>query len=162
LRRAAAVSAPIDLPAAGHALDRGLNRHLYTRHFLGTLKPKSLAKLERFPGLYNAAKVRAARSFRDFDNTVTAPLHGFRDVDHYWSAASSGPWLERICVPTLLLNARNDPFLPEHALLAAARRAAPCVVLEFPRTGGHVGFVSGPFPGHHGWLANRLLDFLEQ
>ena len=162
LRRAAAVSAPIDLPAAGHALDRGLNRHLYTRHFLGTLKPKSLAKLERFPGLYNAAKVRAARSFRDFDNTVTAPLHGFRDVDHYWSAASSGPWLERICVPTLLLNARNDPFLPEHALLAAARRAAPCVVLEFPRTGGHVGFISGPFPGHHGWLANRLLDFLEQ
>ena len=162
LRRAAAVSAPIDLPAAGHALDRGLNRYLYTRHFLGTLKPKSLAKLKRFPGLYDAAKVRAARCFRDFDNTVTAPLHGFRDVDHYWSAASSGPWLEHICVPTLLLNARNDPFLPEHALLAAARRAAPCVVLEFPRTGGHVGFVSGPFPGDHGWLANRLLDFLEQ
>jgi predicted alpha/beta-fold hydrolase len=154
VRRAAAVSAPIDLPAAGHALDRGLNRLLYTRHFLGTLKPKSLAKLERFPGLYDAGKVRAARSFRDFDNTVTAPLHGFRDVDHYWGAASSGPWLEHIRVPTLLLNARNDPFLPEHALLAAARKAAPCVVLEFPRTGGHVGF-------HHGWLANRLLDFLE-
>jgi len=162
LRRAAAVSAPIDLPAAGHALDRGLNRVLYTRHFLGTLKPKSLAKLQRFPGLYDARKVRTARGFRDFDNTVTAPLHGFRDVDHYWSAASSGPWLEHIRVPTLLLNARNDPFLPEHALLAAARRAARCVVLEFPRTGGHVGFVSGPFPGHHGWLANRLLEFCER
>jgi predicted alpha/beta-fold hydrolase len=162
LRRAAAVSAPIDLPAAGHALDRGLNRLIYTRHFLGTLRPKSLAKLERFPGLYDAAKVRAARGFREFDNTVTAPLHGFRDVDHYWSAASSGPWLEHIRVPTLLLNARNDPFLPEQALLGAARKAAACVVLEFPRTGGHVGFVSGPFPGHHGWLANRLLDFLEQ
>ena len=155
LRRAAAVSAPIDLPAAGHALDRGLNRLLYTRHFLGTLKPKSLAKLERFPGLYDAAKVRAARRFREFDNTVTAPLHGFHDVDHYWSSASSGPWLEHIRVPTLLLNARNDPFLPEHALLAAAQRASRCVVLEFPRTGGHVGF-------HHGWLASRLLDFLEQ
>ena len=162
LRRAAAVSAPIDLLAAGHALDRGLNRLIYTRHFLGTLKPKSLAKLERFPGLYDAAKVRAARGFREFDNTVTAPLHGFRDVDHYWSAASSGPWLEHIRVPTLLLNARNDPFLPERALLNAARKAAACVVLEFPRTGGHVGFVSGPFPGHYGWLANRLLDFLEQ
>ena len=149
------MSAPIDLPAAGQALDRGLNRLIYTRHFLGTLKPKSLAKLERFPGLYDAAKVRAARCFRDFDNTVTAPLHGFRDVDHYWSAASSGPWLEHIRVPTLLLNARNDPFLPEQALLGAARKAAPCVVLEFPRTGGHVGF-------QHGWLANRVLDFLEQ
>jgi predicted alpha/beta-fold hydrolase len=106
--------------------------------------------------------VRSARRFRDFDNAVTAPLHGFRDTDHYWSAASSGPWLERIRVPTLVLNARNDPFLPEHALLGAARKASPSVVLEFPRTGGHAGFVSGPFPGHHGWLARRLLDFLEE
>jgi predicted alpha/beta-fold hydrolase len=93
---------------------------------------------------------------------VTAPLHGFRNADHYWSEAASGPWLEHIRVPTLLLNALNDPFLPEHALLAAARKAAPCVVLEFPRTGGHAGFVSGPFPGHHRWLAERLLEFLEQ
>jgi len=162
VRRAAAVSAPIDLAAAGHALDRGLNRLLYTRHFLSTLRPKSLAKLVRFPGLFDAARVRAARRFRDFDDTVTAPLHGFRDVDHYWSAASSGPWLERIRVPTLLVNARNDPFLPEHALLAAAQEVSPCVVLEFPRTGGHAGFVSGPFPGHQRWLANRLLHFLEQ
>jgi predicted alpha/beta-fold hydrolase len=161
LRRAAAVSAPIDLAAAGRALDRGLNRLIYTRHFLSTLKPKSLAKLELFPGLYDAATVRGARSFRQFDDAVTAPIHGFRDVDHYWSAASSGPWLERIRVPTLLVNARNDPFLPEHELLAAAQKAAPCVVLEFPRTGGHAGFLAGPFPGHHRWLATRLLQFLE-
>ena len=152
--RAAAVSAPIDLAAAGAALDRGLNRLLYTRMFLTTLKQKSLAKLERFPGLFDADVVRAARTFREFDNAVTAPLHGFRDVDHYWSAASSGPWLARIRVPTLLLNARNDPFLPEHALLAAARNAAASVLLEFPRDGGHVGF-------QHSWLAQRLLRFLD-
>jgi uncharacterized protein len=158
LRRAAAVSAPIDLAAAGRALDRGLNRLLYTRHFLSTLRPKSLAKLDRFPGLYDAAKLRAARRFRDFDDLVTAPLHGFRDVDHYWSAASSGPYLEHIRVPTLLLNARNDPFLPEHALLAAARKAAPCVLLEFPRSGGHAGFPAGGRP----WLPQRLMEFLEQ
>ncbi len=154
VRRAAAVSAPIDLAAAGRALDRGLNRLLYTRRFLATLRPKSLAKLERFPGLYDAAVVRAARSFRAFDDAVTAPLHGFRGVDHYWSAASSGPWLERIRVPTLLLNARNDPFLPEHALLAAARNAASCVLVEFPRNGGHAGF-------QHPWLAQRVLQFLD-
>jgi len=154
VRRAAAVSAPIDLAAAGAALDRGLNRLLYTRMFLTTLKQKSLAKLERFPGLFDADVVRAARTFREFDNAVTAPLHGFRDVDHYWSAASSGPWLAGIRVPTLLLNARNDPFLPEHALLAAARHAAACVLLEFPRDGGHVGF-------QHSWLAQRLLRFLD-
>ena len=162
VRRAAAVSAPIDLAAAGRALDRGLNRLIYTRHFLSTLKPKSLAKLELFPGLYDAATVRGASTFRQFDNAVTAPIHGFRDVDHYWSAASSGPWLERIRVPALLVNARNDPFLPEHELLAAAQNAAPCVVLEFPRTGGHAGFIAGAFPGHHRWLATRLLEFLEQ
>jgi len=162
VRRAAAVSAPIDLAAAGDALDRGLNRVLYTRHFLTTLKPKALAKLEVFPGLYDRGRLRAASSFREFDNLVTAPLHGFRDTDDYWSRASSGPHLAAIRVPTLLLNARNDPFLPEHALLAAARGAAPCVVLEFPPTGGHAGFLSGPFPGRHSWLPQRLFEFLTQ
>jgi len=162
VRRAAAVSAPIDLAASGRALDRGLNRLLYTRHFLATLKPKSLAKLARFPGLYDGATVRAARSFREFDDAVTAPLHGFRGVDHYWTSASSGPWLERVRVPTLLINARNDPFLPEHELLAAAQEAAPCVVLEFPRSGGHAGFVVGPFPGRHSWLPQRLFEFLSE
>lgn len=158
--RAAAVSAPIDLAAAGNALDRGLNRLVYTRHFLSTLKPKSLAKLEVFPGLYDGKKVRASRTFRDFDGLVTAPLHGFRDTDDYWDRSSSGQYLERIQVPTLLLNARNDPFLPEHALLAAAQKAASCVVLEFPRTGGHAGFLAGPFPGRHSWLPQRLFEFL--
>jgi predicted alpha/beta-fold hydrolase len=160
VRRAAAVSAPIDLPAAGAALDRGLNRLLYTRMFLSTLKPKTLAKLEVFPDLCDAAVVRAARTFREFDNLVTAPLHGFRDVDHYWTSAASGPYLAGIRVPTLLLNARNDPFLPEHALLAAARDAAADVLLEFPASGGHVGFMAGPFPGRHGWLPERLFQFL--
>jgi predicted alpha/beta-fold hydrolase len=160
VRRAAAVSAPIDVAAAGRALDAGVNRLLYTRMFLSTLKPKSLRKLEAFPGLFDAARVRAAATFREFDDMVTAPLHGFRDVDHYWTAASSGPWLGGIRVPTLLLNARNDPFLPEQALLAATRQASQSTVLEFPRTGGHVGFPTGRFPGRHDWLAKRLLHFL--
>ncbi len=160
VRRAAAVSAPIDLAAAGRALDRGLNRALYTRMFLSTLKPKSLRKLEAFPGLFDAKRLRLARTFREFDDTVTAPLHGFRDAEHYWSASSSGPGLKAIRVPTLLLNARDDPFLPEQALLAAARDASSSVLLEFPRNGGHVGFLAGPFPGSHDWLPRRLFQFL--
>jgi predicted alpha/beta-fold hydrolase len=154
VQRAVAVSAPLDLAAAGNALDRGFNRVVYTAHFLSTLRPKSLAKLERFPGLYEREKVRTARSFRQFDDVVTAPLHGFRDVDDYWTRASCGQWLEHIRVPTLVLNARNDPFLPEEKLVAAAQRASPCVLLEFPRTGGHVGF------GHRR-LAQRLFQFFE-
>jgi len=153
VRRAAAISAPLDLAAAGSALDRGLNRLLYTRMFLATLKPKSFAKLALFPELFDAARLRAARSFREFDDVFTAPLHGFRGVDHYWTSSSSGPWLDRIRVSTLVINARNDPFLPERALLAATRAAAGCVSLELPPAGGHVGFARG-------WLTRRLLEFL--
>jgi predicted alpha/beta-fold hydrolase len=162
VRRAAAVSAPLDLAAAGEALDRGVNRFVYTRHFLASLKPKSLAKLALFPDLYDGQKVRRARTFREFDGLVTAPLHGFRDTDHYWSAAACAPYLEHIRVPTLVLNARNDPFLPEQDLVRAARRAAACVVLEFPDSGGHAGFVAAPFPGRQDWLPRHLLDFLSQ
>jgi hypothetical protein len=160
VRRAVSVCAPIDLAAAGHSLDRGLNRALYARHFLVTLRGKALAKLTRFPGLYDARRVRGARTLHEFDDVVTAPLHGFRDADDYWRRASSSPWLARIRVPTLLIQSRNDPFLPEAALEAATRSVAPGVVLEFPSEGGHVGFVERPFPGRHTWLPRRILEFL--
>jgi len=157
VRRAVAVSAPLDLAAAGDALDRGLNRRVYTRAFLASMKRKSLAKLRRHPGLYDARRVAAARTLHEFDDLVTAPLHGFRDADEYWSRASSAPWLAAIRVPTLVLNALNDPFLPAGALAAATRSAARDVTLEFPAAGGHVAF-----PGRGGWLARRVLEFLEE
>ncbi|MDA8109838.1 MAG: alpha/beta fold hydrolase [Betaproteobacteria bacterium] len=160
VRRAVAVSAPMDLAAAGDTLDRGLNRRIYTRAFLATMKRKSLAKLERFPALFDARRTRAARTLRAFDDVVTAPLHGFRDTDDYWTRASSAPWLARIRVPTLVLNAQNDPFLPHEALERAVAEASSCVVLESPATGGHVGFLEGPFPGRLTWLPRRILEFL--
>ncbi len=156
VRRAVAISAPLDLAAAGRALDRGLSRRLYTRMFLKTLKRKSIAKLARHPGLFDAARLRRARTFWEFDDTVTAPLHGFRGADDYWERSSSGPWLARIRIPVLVLNARNDPFLPAAALEAIRSRDIPDhVTLEFPQTGGHAGF-----PGRGRWLARRALDFL--
>lgn len=154
---AAAVSAPLDLSVAGHALGRGFNL-VYTRHFLRTLKRKSLAKLNRFPGLYEARAVSRARTLRDFDDMVTAPLHGFRDAADYWERASSQPGLIRIAAPALIINARNDPFLPEHAL-PRAHEVSAHVELDFPRHGGHAGFVSGPFPGRLDWLPRRMLSF---
>jgi predicted alpha/beta-fold hydrolase len=156
---AAAICAPLDLMAAGAALERGFAR-IYSRHFLGTLKVTALAKLERFPGLYDGAAVRRAGTLRQFDNLVTAPLHGFRDTDDYWTRASAKPHLPGIRVPTLLVNARDDPFLPEGAL-PTEREVSSAVKLEFPSRGGHVGFVTRPFPGHIDWLPRRLLHFFE-
>jgi predicted alpha/beta-fold hydrolase len=156
---AAAISAPVDLMAAGDALGRGLNM-IYTRAFLRTLKRKSLAKLEHHPGIYDDDRVRRARTLREFDDVVTAPLHGFRDTDDYWTRASGKPWLARIAVRTLLLNARNDPFLPA-AVLPATDEVSPAVTLEYPRDGGHVGFVSGPPPGNLHWLPRRIIRFFD-
>ena len=155
--RAAAISAPVDLTAAGNALGRGFNL-VYTRAFLSTLKEKSLQKLQHHPGLYDAALVRNANTLRAFDNVVTAPLHGFLDTDDYWTRASSKPLLKHVTVPTLMINARNDPFLPPEAL-PQAHEVSDAVTLEFPEEGGHVGFVSAPFPGNLDWLPDRVLAF---
>jgi predicted alpha/beta-fold hydrolase len=154
---ACAVSAPLDLARGGAALSSGLNR-LYTRMFLRTLIPKSLAKLEHFPGLFDRDALLRARDLHAFDNVVTAPLHGYRDTDDYWHRASARHVLNDITVPTLVLNARNDPFLPGVHL---PQRAAAAVTLEYPATGGHVGFAVGRFPGRIDWLAQRLLHFFE-
>ncbi|HYH43862.1 MAG TPA: alpha/beta fold hydrolase, partial [Burkholderiales bacterium] len=157
LAGAAAVSAPVDLMAAGDALGKGFNL-VYTRAFLSTLRRKSIAKLALHPGLYDAGLVRGARTLRAFDNVVTAPLHGFRDTDDYWTRASSKPLLRFIEVRTLVINARNDPFLPRQ-WLPQPDEVSPAVELDFPEEGGHVGFVSGPFPGNLRWLPRRILNF---
>lgn len=158
---AVAVSAPLDMNAAGVALDRGFNRLVYTAHFLTTLKAKALYKAERFPGLLDAGAIRAAASFRAFDTLVTAKLHGFRDADDYWTHSSSKPLLKRVAVPSLVLNAMNDPFLPA-AALPRAQEVSDSVSLEQPAGGGHVAFPGGRFPGHADWLPQRILAFLEQ
>jgi predicted alpha/beta-fold hydrolase len=160
VERAAAVSAPVDMNAAGAALDSGFNRRVYTAHFLTTLKEKSLAKAKRFPGLLDVEAIRAATTFREFDTLVTAKLHGYRDAEDYWTRTSSKPLLKHVAVPTLVLNAKNDPFLPAHAL-PGAHEVSANVMLQQPDAGGHVGFPGGPFPGHAEWLPQRILSFLQ-
>jgi len=154
LHKAVAISAPLDLAAAGRALDAGLSREIYTRIFLRTLKKKTFEKMRRRQISVDSRRLRRARTFWEFDDAVTAPLHGFLGADDYWARSSSAPWLGRIRVPTLVLNARNDPFMPASAL-DAVRDVPPNVVLEFPRSGGHAGF-----PGRNRWLARRVLEFL--
>ena len=156
---AVTVSVPLDLVAAGEALDSGFNR-LYTQHFLGTLKKKALEKLNHFPGLFDAAAVARCATLYQFDNLVTAPLHGFSNTDEYWTLSSSKPWLQHIQVPTLVINARNDPFMPSSAL-PAPNDVSSAVALEFPEQGGHVGFLSSPFPGKLTWLPERIIRFFD-
>jgi predicted alpha/beta-fold hydrolase len=155
---AAAVSAPLDLAAGADAIETGFEL-FYTRLFLSTLKPKVLDKAKRHPGVFDVERVRRARTLREFDDAVTAPLHGFRDAADYYARASAKPVLGRIEVPTLVLNARNDPFLPGRHLPPPAD-VSPAVTLETPDTGGHVGFVQGSFPGHLRWLPQRIIEFL--
>jgi len=160
VRAAVAVSVPLDLTAAGVAIGQGFNR-IYTAHFLSTLKPKALAMSARFPGRLDPARIRAVRTMWQFDEAVTAPLHGFHGADDYWARASAKPWLVHIRVPTLVLNARNDPFVPA-ATLPAPHEVSSSVRLEQPDTGGHAGFVTGPVPGHADWLPRRIVAFLDE
>ena len=153
----AAICAPLDLAACGHHLARGFNR-VYTRHFLNTMRVISAARLQQFPGLFDEARMRAAINLYQFDDAVTAPVHGFAGADDYWARSSAKPWLKSIAIPSLAVNAKNDPFLPA-SYLPKASEASAFVRLEHPAAGGHVGFVSGTFPGNLDWLPQRLLHF---
>jgi predicted alpha/beta-fold hydrolase len=155
----AAVSAPLDLAAAGDTLANGFCK-VYTARFLRTMKKNSLAKLRRHPGIFREDVMMAARNLREFDNEVTAPLHGFRDTDDYWTRASAKPGLVNVRLPALVLNARNDPFLPADAL-PRRDQVSDMVTLDFPEYGGHVGFVEGGFPGSGGWMPRRVFHFFE-
>lgn len=155
---ACAVSAPLDLAQGGASLSSGINM-LYTRMFLKTLKPKCLRKLEQFPGLFDSNRLLEAKNLYEFDNVVTAPLHGYLDTDDYWDRASAKHVLNDITIPTLVLNAKNDPFLPGRYL---PLKAAKCVQLDYPDRGGHVGFVSGKIPGQLDWLPQKILHFFDK
>lgn len=143
----ASVSSPIDLAAGSRAIGRGFNRLVYTTMFLRSMKPKALAKLKQHPGLFDAARLMAARDLYEFDDIFTAPLHGFRNADDYYARASAKPHLHRIRIPALVLNARNDPFVPASSLPVPAE-VGSCVTLWQPREGGHAGFPDGSLPGH--------------
>ena len=157
----AAVCSPLDLTASGHAIGRGFNRQVYTRMFLQTMKPKALAKLAQHPGLFARDALLAASDLYQFDNLFTAPLHGFKNVDDYWARASAKPHLHQIRIPALVLNARNDPFVPAASLPQQAAVGAH-VTLWRPAHGGHVGFPGGRFPGHLQHLPDGVMGWLLQ
>jgi predicted alpha/beta-fold hydrolase len=145
---AAAVSVPYDLARGSRHLEHGFAR-VYSKAFLLTLKEKAAAKVAQFPDLpVDAPTAAQATTLWEFDDAMTAPMHGFQGAADYYARSSSLGWLPSIRRPTLLLNAVDDPFLPP-AVLDDARRAAlhnNALVVEFPAHGGHVGFVGGESP----------------
>ncbi|GGX29920.1 alpha/beta hydrolase [Pigmentiphaga litoralis] len=159
LTAAAGISAPVDLMAGGTTLGTGfVNRQVYTQMFLRTLKTKTLQKSQMFPGTIDILRVANARDLYEFDDAYTAPVHGFAGAADYWTRASSKPVLVDIAVPTLVLNARNDPFLPGR-YLPGTHEASNQVLLHQPAQGGHVGFSSGRFPGNLNWLPQRIATY---
>ena len=162
VRAAATISVPYDLERGSRHISRGFSR-LYERHFLRTLRRKAAAKLARYPGLFDREALRRARTLYDFDDVVTAPVHGFRDAHDYYSRSSSLGFLKRIRRPTFLLSAVDDPFLPAE-VLAQVREVARenlYLELEFLGRGGHVGFVGG-LPWRPIYYAERRIgDFFD-
>jgi predicted alpha/beta-fold hydrolase len=156
---AVAISVPFDLAACAAALDRGVNRFLYTVHFLRTMKAKIRTKAALYGERVDVAAAMRAGTFRLYDRLVTAPVFGFADEEDYWRQASSGPFLAKIRRPTLLISAVNDPFVPPHTLPHAEVERSPWLEAAFPAEGGHAGFVERGGPGPS-WAERRAADFL--
>ncbi len=161
LYAAAAVSVPFVLRDSAQQLNLGFSR-LYRRYLLTSLKRSLRHKFHGMTPPFRAADTAAARTFQEFDDAVTAPLHGFRDAEHYYSSSSSRPYLRHIAIPTLVVHAADDPFL-SCAAIPAARELSAQVILEVFVRGGHVGFITGSWPWRpHFWLEDRIPDFLAQ
>ena len=155
LTAAVAIGAPVDLVAGSEIMTRGANK-LYDEMFLSTLKQKLLDKAKRFPDRIDAKKVNFF--FNDSASTAiyTAPIHHFESAMQYWTLCSAKRYLKNVAQPLLLLNAKNDPFLPRWAL-PTEKDVSSFVYLEQPEEGGHIGFPRGNPPGDLGYLPERVM-----
>lgn len=158
LKGVCAVSPPLDLAACARDINRPENR-VYEQRFLRSLKATLRRKERYFPGLVDFERLERVRNLWEFDEVVTAPHFGFRDALDYYMRASSGPYLARIRVPTLVLHAHDDPFIPSASFEPFLRAANPRVLLHQTRHGGHVGFYSTRRDEDHYWAENRAIEF---
>lgn len=160
VKGAVAISVPFDLAAGSRIIEEGLWGRLYTHYFLRMLKERVRARRRVLEKHVDVRAALEAPTLWAFDDAVTAPLHGFRDARDYYRKSSSLGFLERIRVPTLLLQARDDPFQPAERLPEGEVRENPSLVAAFPERGGHVGFVSGPPWAPRFWAERESVRFL--
>jgi predicted alpha/beta-fold hydrolase len=157
IRAAATLSVPYDLGAGGTYLERGLGP-FYVGGFLRTLKKKVIDVARRFPETrLDIERAMRAKTFREFDDVATAPLHGFTDANDYYTRSSSIHYLSRVTTPTLCISAEDDPFLPPEVLERAKAAASPSIEFITTRHGGHVGFVGGFLPWKSVYWAEELV-----
>lgn len=160
IKKAVVFSVPVDLIGSARRLEQW-DSLVYNHRFNRTLKRKVLAKAATMPGAFPTQAVRKARSIREFDDLFTAPMHGFRDVTDYYTRSSSLQFIPNITIPTLIVNAKNDPFLSAECFPEALGRELPAVWMEFPEQGGHCGFPprTGGIQSTY-WSEERALAFL--
>jgi predicted alpha/beta-fold hydrolase len=160
LTAAVAISAPFDLGLSVDYLQAGFSR-IYDRHLLRSVQNKFRQKISLMPPEISHAIKLNYKTLREFDDRVTAPLHGFLDGEDYYTRASCKPFLPHITVPTLIINSKDDPFIPE-SVIPSAHEVSPQVRLEVYSKGGHVGFVAGSLPWRaRYWLDERVPQFLQ-
>lgn len=156
LRRAIAFSVPCDLANSAAKLSEPTNR-IYMARFMRSLRAKLRVKDGIFPGELDLSDIDSVKTFVEFDDRFTAPLHGFKDADDYWTRSSCRQFLPDIRVPTLLVNALNDPFLGTNCYPYGEAAKSTSFHLETPAKGGHVGF-----PDASGcWMERRTIDWLD-
>ena len=153
------ISVPVDLASSSRALDLQWANAIYLRRFIKSLVAKVRAKALQFPDQFDVAHAAEVRTFAIFDGRYTAPLHGFRDAHDYWTRSSARQFLPAITVPTLLLNARNDPFLGPECFPFSEAHLNHSLFLETPPSGGHVGFLD-LVRGLEPWSERRVVNFL--
>lgn len=160
LKCAVAFSVPCDLAGSAAVLARPDN-NVYMQRFLKTLKQKIRRKAAQFPGQVDITGIDEIKDFKAFDDRYTAPMHGFKDADDYWTKCSAKQFIPCITIPTLLVNAQNDPFLSAGCFPYDEAAASSCMFLETPAYGGHVGF-SILLPNGMYWSENRAFEFIRR
>jgi predicted alpha/beta-fold hydrolase len=158
IKAAVCISVPCDLASSSRQLERYYNR-IYMARFMRSLRSKIREKAERFPEQLSLEGLDKMRSFAEFDNAYTAPIHGFSGADDYWARCSSRPVLGRIVVPSLVINAKDDPFLSPLCYPLETVAENPYFKLETPQNGGHLGFVTFNRQREY-WSESRTVAFI--
>jgi len=159
IRGAVALSVPCDLARSAKQLERWQNR-IYMARFMRSLRAKVREKAQRFPDALSTDGLDRMRTFAQFDDSYTGPIHGFAGADDYWAQCSCRHVLDRIAVPTLLISALDDPFLTPECYPHEAAAVNPSFTLETPQHGGHLGFVDFNKEGTY-WSERRTVAFLD-